>query len=427
MNAMNATRVAIGAVLLSLGTTSCNDQRPGNPTVNPGGPMPSSDDSTPRPFQLSVPQATLDDLQARLARTRWTDEYEGTGWGYGTNLGYMRELARYWQDGYDWRKQERALNAHPWFQVTIDGVAIRFIHARGKGPRPTPLILFHGWPDSVYRYLPVLPLLTDPAAHGASAEDAFDVVIPAVIGFPGRSGPPSPHLLKDIAERSFKLMTEKLGYTRFAAAGGDGGSPMAQLLGVHHPEAIIGLLLTDLGFHTTQARYTDLSPAEQQFLAGMQSTFDESAYAMQMGTRPQTLAFALNDSPVGMAAWIIEKFRRWSDCDGDLEKLYSKDQLLDNVMMYWLAGPSVRPFSYREEWTSGSLRPDQPVAVPTALASPPRDLVPPPPREFAARTLKDLRRFTVFERGGHFVAMEFPELFARELRAFFGQLRAATP
>jgi pimeloyl-ACP methyl ester carboxylesterase len=385
--------------------------------------MPAARDTAPRPFQLAVPQATLDDLRDRLRRTRWTDDYEGTGWGFGADLGYLRALAAHWLDGYDWRAREARLNQRPWFTATIDGQEIRFIHQRGKGPRPMPLILFHGWPDSIHRYLEVLPLLTDPAAHGGRAEDAFDVVVPALVGFPGKRAAPSPHLLRDIAELSWRLMTEKLGYTRFAAAGGDGGSPLSQLLGVHHADSIVGLHLTDLGFQAGRAQYPDLSPEEQQYLAALNGNFEESAYALQMGTRPQTLAYGLNDSPVGMAAWIVEKIRRWSDCDGDLEKLYTKDELLDNIMQYWLAGPSVRPFSYREEWVSGSLPPGQRVPVPAALGIPPRDFGPIPPRSFAARTLVDLRRYTVLAQGGHFVAMEFPELYADDLRAFFRELR----
>ena len=376
-----------------------------------------------QPFTIQIPQADLDDLQARLARTRWTDEVEGVGWDYGTNLGYMKELAAYWQHQYDWRKQEARLNSFNWVKTEIDGNGIQFIHERGKGPNPTPIILFHGWPDSVCRYLKLIPMLTDPASYGGDPHDSFDVIVPSLIGFSSIKTP-SPHLFKDIAELCWHLMTKTLGYQRFAAAGGDGGSPLSQLLGVFHPDSMIGLHLTDIGYHATMAHHSDLSEAEQQYLGALQMAgFQEGAYAMLQGTKPQTLAYGLNDSPVGFAAWIIEKFHSWSDGDGDLEKIYTKDELLTNIMLYWVNGPSVRAVSYREEWVSPSLKPDQPVDVPVGLAHPPKDINPIPPREFAARNLKNIQRWTLLAHGGHFAAMEFPELMAEDIRAFFHELK----
>ncbi|HSD56602.1 MAG TPA: epoxide hydrolase [Methanotrichaceae archaeon] len=379
---------------------------------------------TVQPFQINVPEAVLQDLKERLANTRWPDEVVGAGWDYGTNLGYMKELADYWLHRYDWRKQEAMLNKFAWFTATIDGVEVRFIHERGKGPNPTPLILFHGWPDSICRYLKLIPMLTDPAKYGSNPENSFDVVVPSFIGFSGKSKAPSKHLLKDISELSWLLMTDGLGYSRFGAGGGDGGSPISQLLGVYHPESIIGLHLTDIGYHTTMAQYSDLSEAEQRYLNEQQTVgFREGAYAMQMGTKPQTLAYGLNDSPAGMAAWIVEKIRSWSDCDGEIEKLYTKDEILTNIMQYWLVGPTVRAFSYREEWVSPSLKPDQQVNVPVAVANPPKDINPIPPREFAERNLKNIQQWTVLAHGGHFAAMEFPELMAEDIRAFFRPFR----
>ncbi|MBI1879203.1 MAG: epoxide hydrolase [Chloroflexi bacterium] len=376
-------------------------------------------------FQINVPQAVLDDLQARLARTRWTDEVEGAGWDYGANLGYMKKLADYWQHQYDWRKQEAKLNSFNWFKAEIDGVGIPFIHEHGKGLNPTPIILFHGWPDSICRYLKLIPMITDPASYGGDPNDSFDVIVPALIGYSGRSKAPRKQMLKQIAELCWRLMTEVLGYQRFAAGGGDGGSPLSQLLGVHHPDSMIGLHLTDIGYHATMAHHSGLSEAEQQYLGALQMMgFQEGAYAMLQGTKPQTLAYGLNDSPVGFAAWIIEKFRSWSDCDGDLEKLYTKDELLTNIMLYWVNGPSVRAVSYREEWVSPSLKPDQQVDVPVGLAHPPKDINPIPPHEFAERNLKNIQRWTVLAHGGHFVAIEFPELMAEDIRAFFHDLKA---
>ena len=377
-----------------------------------------------RPFRVDVPQAELDDLRDRLARTRWPDDYEGVGWDYGTDLATMKELAAYWRDGYDWRRQEAYLNSFPHFTAELDGEELTFIHVRGTGPDPIPLLLLHGWPDSVCRYLKLIPLLTDPASHGGDPGICFDVVVPWLIGrYRGGSRAPRSGLFRHIAEQLWTLMTRELGYRRFGAAGGDGGSVLAQLLGVHHPDAVLGVHLTDLGFTIAFAQFPDLSEAEQRYFGELQGwSMQEGAYAMVQGTKPQTLAFGLNDSPVGFAAWIIEKFRTWSDCDGRLENVYTKDELLTNVMLYWLNGPTARSVSYREEFTSPSLAPNQQVGVPSALAVPPKDLGPIMPRELAERNLTDLRRYTVLPHGGHFAAMEYPDVVAQDLRAFFADL-----
>jgi len=377
-----------------------------------------------RPFRVDVPQADLDDLRDRLARTRWPDDYEGVGWDYGADLATMKELATYWRDGYDWRRQEAYLNSFPHFTAELDGEELTFLHVRGAGPDPIPLLLLHGWPDSVCRYLKLIPLLTDPASHGGDPGICFDVVVPWLIGrYRGGSRAPRSGLFRHIAEQLWTLMTRELGYQRFGAAGGDGGSVIAQLLGVHHPDSVLGVHLTDLGFTIAFAQFPDLSEAEQRYFGELQSwSMQEGAYAMVQGTKPQTLAFGLNDSPVGFAAWIIEKFRTWSDCDGRLENIYTKDELLTNVMLYWLNGPTARSVSYREEFTSPSLAPNQQVGVPSALAVPPKDLGPIMPRELAERNLTDLRRYTVLPHGGHFAAMEYPDVVAQDVRAFFADL-----
>ena len=377
-----------------------------------------------RPFRVDVPQAELDDLQDRLARTRWPDDYEGVGWDYGTDLATMKELATYWRDSYDWRQQEAYLNSFPHFTTELDGEELTFIHIRGTDPDPIPLLLLHGWPDSVCRYLKLIPLLTDPASHGGDPGICFDVVVPWLIGrYRGGSRAPRSGLFRHIAEQLWTLMTRELGYQRFGAAGGDGGSVIAQLLGVHHPDSVLGVHLTDLGFTIAFAQFPDLSEAEQRYFAELQGwSMQEGAYAMVQGTKPQTLAFGLNDSPVGFAAWIIEKFRTWSDCDGRLENVYTKDELLTNIMLYWLNGPTARSVSYREEFTSPSLAPNQQVGVPSALAVPPKDLGPIMPRELAERNLTDLRRYTVLPHGGHFAAMEYPDVVAQDMQAFFADL-----
>jgi pimeloyl-ACP methyl ester carboxylesterase len=374
-----------------------------------------------RAYTIDVPQATLDDLQERLATVRWPEEVEGVGWEQGTDLAYMQELVGYWRSGYDWRAQEVRLNRFAHFAAEVDGEELRFIHERGKGPNPLPIILFHGWPDSFYRYHKLIALLTDPASHGGDPADSFDVIVPTSLIGP-RPGPPREQAMKWQAERCWKLMTQLLGYGRFAAAGGDGGSVLSQALAVAHPDTVVGIHLTDIGWPALGAQYDDLSEAEQQFLGANQGvSYAEGAYAMLQGTKPQTLAIGLNDSPVGWAAWAIEKFHTWSDVQGELERVYSKDELLTNIMLHWVAG--IDPRGYREEWVAPSLTADQHVTVPVGLALPPNDLGPVAPREFAARTLKQIQRYTVLPRGGHFVAMEDPEPLADEMRTFFRQLR----
>src|SRR4029453_2102393 len=389
-------------------------------------PMPST---AIRPFRVEVPQAELDDLRDRLARTRWPDDYEGVGWDYGTDLATMKELATYWRDSYDWRQQEAYLNSFPHFTTEFDGEELTFIHVRGTDPDPIPLLLLHGWPDSVCRYLKLIPLLTDPASHGGDPGICFDVVVPWLIGrYRGGFRAPRSGLFRHIAEQLWTLMTRELGYQRFGAAGGDGGSVIAQLLGVPHPDSGLGGHLTDLGCTIAFAQFPDLSEGEQRYFGELQGwSLQEGAYAMVQGTKPQTLAFGLNDSPVGFAAWIIEKFRTWSDCDGRLENVYTKDELLTNVMLYWLNGPTARSVSYREELTSPSLAPNQQVGVPSALAVPPKDLGPIMPRELAERNLTDLRRYTVLPHGGHFAAMEYPDVVAQDVRASFADLPRGCP
>ena len=377
-----------------------------------------------QPFKINIPQATLDDLRERLARTRWPDEVEGAGWDYGTNVGYLKSLVDYWQHEFDWRKQEAKLNTYTQFRADIDGLNIHFIHERGKGPNPIPLILTHGWPDSFYRMHKIIPMLTDPESFGGNAADSFDVIVPSIPGF-GFSDPVRKPgwTVKQTAELWASLMGDMLGYQRYAAAGGDGGSPISQLLALNNPASVIGIHLTDIGFQATMnLDPSSLTPAEQQYLGAMQQRFfQEGGYVMIQSTKPQTLAYGLSDSPVGLAAWIIEKFYGWSDIDGDLEREYTKDELLTNIMIYWVTqtiNPSIR--SYYEESHAPSLKPGQRVEVPVAMALFPKDT--PPPRALAERTLR-IERWTEMPRGGHFPALEVPELYAGDLQAFFRSLR----
>jgi pimeloyl-ACP methyl ester carboxylesterase len=377
---------------------------------------------------IAIPQATLDDLHERLARTCWPDEVEGAGWDYGTNLGYMKELADYWQHEYDWRKHEAELNAFAQFKADVDGIGIHFIHERGKGPNPTPIILTHGWPDSFYRMHKILPLLTDPARFGGDPADSFDVIVPDLPGF-GFSDRPRERgmTLARTAEMWASLMTDVLGYQRYVAAGGDFGSAVTQLLALAHQESVVGIHVTDLGFFTLNAHQPDLTAAEKQYVGANQGWFfQESAYAMMQASKPQTLAYGLNDSPVGLAAWMVEKFRAWSDCDGDVEKRFSKDELLTQVMIYWVTqtiNSSIR-YYYRDLSMPQPLKPGQHIEIPAGFARFPKDLPPGVtlPRELAERHLR-IERWTQMPRGGHFAALEEPDLLVEDLQAFFRPLR----
>jgi len=377
-----------------------------------------------QPFKIAIPQSTLNDLRERLARTRWPDEVEGAGWNYGTNLDYLKSLVAYWQHEYDWRKQEATLNRYTQFRTDLDGSSIHFIHERGKGPNPLPIILTHGWPDSFYRMHKIIPMLTNPESFGGNAADSFDVIVPSIPGF-GFSDPVRKpgSTVKQTAELWASLMQDVLGYQRYAAAGGDWGSPISQLLALNNPVSVIGIHLTDIGFQATMnLDPSSLTPVEQEYLrARQQRFFQEGGYVMIQSTKPQTLAYGLTDSPVGLAAWIIEKFYGWSDIDGVLERKYTKDELLTNIMIYWVTqtiNSSIR--FYYEESHAPSLKTGQRIEVPVAIALFPKDA--PAPRALAERTLR-IERWTEMPRGGHFPALEEPELLVEDLRAFYRSLR----
>jgi len=381
-----------------------------------------------QPFTINIPQATLEDLRERLARTRWPDEVEGAGWDYGTNVGYLKELVDYWQHTFDWRAQEAKLNQYAQFRADIDGVGIHFIHERGKGPDPTPLLLLHGWPDSFYRYHKVIPRLSDPASYGGNPADSFDVIVPSLPGF-GFSDRPSVRGATSIrtAELLARLMTEVLGYQKYAAAGGDIGSRVTRLLALAHPQSLVGMHLTDIGFPGEIAFPPDVSnpsATEQQFLGSVAGWFfQEGGYIMIQSTRPQTISYPLNDSPVGLAGWLVEKFRAWSDCGGDVEKRFSKDELLSHIMIYWVTETisSAARLYYEDSHTTPRLQAGQHTEVPAGVATFPKDLTL-PPRELGERFLR-VQRWTHMPSGGHFAAWEEPELLVSDMRTFFRPLR----
>src|SRR5579871_1449757 len=288
-----------------------------------------------KPFRINVADSVLNDLQERLKRTRWTSEPEDSGWSMGASLRYMKELADYWQHQYDWRKQEAALNLFHHFKAEPGEVEIHFIHERGKGPNPMPLLLTHGWPDSFYRFNKIIPMLTDPEKFGGKAEDSVTVVVPSMpgFGFSERRAMAS----EGVADLWAELMTGVLGYDLFIAAGGDLGTEVTRALARKYPDRVKAIYLTDVGYPNGSEDFSSFSPAEQQFAARSQQWwYMEGAYNMLQSTKPQTVGAALTDSPVGLATWIIEKLYAWSDGQGNIESRFTKDELLTNIMIYWV-------------------------------------------------------------------------------------------
>jgi len=378
-----------------------------------------------QPFTINVPQQTLDDLRERLEQTRWPDEVAGAGWDYGVDLGYLKELVAYWRDGFDWRAQEQALNRLAHVRIEIDGAGLHFVHERGQGPNSMPLLLIHGWPDSIVRFAKLIPLLTDPAAHGGDAADSFDVVVPSIPGY-GFSDRPAERGVDEarVADRFARLMTAELGYERYGVHGGDIGSGIGELMARAVPQSLLGLHLLDVPYWHVFTPPADPSAAEQAYFAAIgEWQQQEGAYAMVQASKPQTLAYGLNDSPAGLAAWVVEKFRAWSDCDGDIERAFSKDELLTNLTIYWAtetAGSAARIY-FEAPQDPGAGGEIGRVEVPTGFASFPKDIVP-APREWAERFFP-VQRWTPMPRGGHFAALEEPDLLAEEIRAFFRPLR----
>ena len=381
------------------------------------------------PFQIAVDQAVLDDLQARLNLTRWPDEIPGSQWDYGSNLDYMKELVEYWRSDFDWRAQERKLNAFHHFKTPVDGLNIHFIHERGSGPSPMPLVITHGWPSCFFEMTKIIPLLADPGSHGADPADAFDVVAPSLPGFGFSDASPEPGMqVQKVAGLWAKLMTENLGYPKFAAQGGDIGAGVTSRLGYAHHAQLYGIHLTSVTRPTPYlgAGSRPLTGAEQAHSAHRERWFlDEGGYNHIQGTKPQTLSYGLNDSPAGLAAWIIEKYRTWSDCHGDIESRYTKDELLTIVTIYWVTntiGSSVRMYKENQSHT-WELAQDEKVPAPSGMALFPQEIAR-PPREWAERSYH-VRRWQEMPRGGHFAALEEPQLLAHEIREFFRPLREA--
>jgi pimeloyl-ACP methyl ester carboxylesterase len=388
---------------------------------------------TVQPFRIDVPAAVLDDLQDRLQKTRFARGMAGADWNYGTSPAYLEELCSYWRNEFDWRKQETYLNSFRHFRANVDGVGLHFIHEPGEAENPIPLLLLHGWPDSFVRFLKIIPMLTNPAAYGAEHQPSFDVIVPSLPGFGFSDRSSKPGSTFAFGDLLHKLMVDELGYRRFAVHGGDWGGTVTEHMARGHSKSIIGIHLTDVPFFHMFQKPDDLSSAEAAYLKKMEKfPQTEGAYAMIQSTRPLTLACSLNDSPAGLAGWFVEKFRAWSDCDGDLQKSFSKDELLTNVMIYWVTQTIDSSFfPYYDFANAGAMRWISETVktwmgsteVPAGFAHFPKDLSS-PPREWAARFF-NVQRWTQMSRGGHFAAMEVPELLAGELRSMFKPLAAA--
>jgi len=380
----------------------------------------------PEPFTLSVDDAAIRDLDKRLALTRFPDQAPGVAWAYGADVDYMRALVGYWRGGFDWRAAEARLNAFPQFKVPLADIDLHFLHVEGEGPNPQPLLLLHGWPGSVFEFLEIIPRLTAPGRFGGDPADAFTVVAPSLPGF-GLSFTPGQRRfgVEAMADCVAELMTDVLGYRTFAAQGGDWGSFIVSRLGYAYPDRVSGIHINLMPLRRDPKIVADPNDEERAYLDELAVFLkEETGYQWIQGTKPQTLAFALTDSPAGLAAWIVEKFYTWSDCGGDLESVFSKDEMLANIGLYWFTGAIGSSFCphYARMLGPWPIPDGATIDVPTGYAAFPREILR-PPRSLAERTYTDIRRWTPMQRGGHFAAMEQPEALAGEITAFFRGLR----
>ena len=382
--------------------------------------------AAPTPFRLHVGENVLADLKSRLARVRWPDEVPDNHWKYGTDLPYLKSLVEYWRDRYDWRKHEAEFNRFKQYKVGLAGINVHYIREEGKGPKPMPLLISHGWPGSVHEFHKLIPMLTDPVRFGGDAADAFTVVAPSLPGYTFSFAPNQQRFsVEQIAEVFAELMTGVLGFERFAAQGGDWGAFVTSRLGYAYPERLAGIHINLLSLR----RDTPLSeqPTEDEKLYFEQRAHwmkEEVGYTWIQGTKPQTLAYGLTDSPVGLAAWIVEKFHTWSDHEGDLDGYIGRDAMLTNIMLYWVTGAigsSFWPY-YARMHGPWPIPDGARIQVPMGYAEFPKEILR-PPRSLAEKMYADIRRWTRMPKGGHFAALEQPELLAQEIREFFRPLR----
>jgi len=383
-------------------------------------------------FKINISQSILDDLKSRLSATRWTYEIENEKWEYGTNRSYLKELCAYWQNEFDWKKQEEHLNSFPHFKSTIDDFGLHYIHQKGEGSNSIPLMLTHGWPDSFVRFLKIIPCLTSADENGLS----FDVIVPSIPGH-GFSDIPEKRGMntKRIAKLLTHLVTDELGYEKFVAHGGDLGTGITEQIALYHGESSLGIHLTDIPYHHILSMKPDqLNKEEKKYLDSITKwQMTEGAYNMIQSTKPQTLSYGLNDSPAGLAAWIVEKFHNWSDCHGDIENCFTKDELLTNITIYWETQTINSSFRHYNEAMKdlvqemyNPLKKINPfdktghkTDVPLGVAESKIDLL--PSQEFTNKFF-NVKQWTKMPKGGHFLAMEQPELLAEDIRKFVMRL-----
>jgi pimeloyl-ACP methyl ester carboxylesterase len=389
------------------------------------------------PFRIEVPDAELEELHAAIARTRWPDEIEGAGWDYGTPLGYLRELVEYWADGFRWREREQMLNALPQHRATVtapgfdapgfEDFGVHIVHQPGVGPAPLPIVLSHGWPSTYYEYHDVVMRLANPGAFGEDPADAFHVVVPSLPGYGFSDIPRTRGMTPRVMATMFVDLMRQLGYDRFGAAGCDWGAYVTALLGLDHPDTLVGIHMGMLNFRAADYERTDEDVAFGARAKKWRS--EESGYSTIQGTKPQSLAYGLMDSPAGLAGWIVEKWRRWSDCGGDVQSMFTRDELLTTIAIYWFTRTinSANRLYYESRRHPVALAAGERVHPPAGFllereVAGPTPNIGPPPRS-RAEAVYDVQRWTVPDRGLHFPAMETPDLYVEELRALFRPLR----
>ena len=374
------------------------------------------------PFRIETSDQVLDDLKARLTATRWPDAETVDDWSQGTPLDYVQRICRYWAEDYDWRAREAMLNRLEQFRAVVDGVGLHFVHVRSPHAGAQPLLLSHGWPGSIVEFAKAIPLLTDPVAHGGSADDAFHVVAPSLPGFGFSDKPKTPGTGVGRIAELFDDLMRGLGYDSYVAQGGDWGSLITTMIGAQNRGAVRAI---HVNMPIARPTLQDSDQPDAEAKAGLDALKDyqdnDSGYSKQQATRPQSVAYGLADSPAGQAAWILEKFWKWTDCDGHPENVLTRDELLDNIMMYWL--PNTAGSSARLYWESfGKPLSGLPVTVPTGCSLFPKEIFR-PARAWAERTYSNLVYWNVLDRGGHFAAFEQTDLFVQELRTYFGRIR----
>lgn len=393
------------------------------------------------PFEIAIPDEALRDLHARIDNTRWPDSLEDVGWAYGTDPAYLRDLVDTWRHHYDWRAQEAALNALPQYRTAIDGIDVHFAHRPGNGPDPLPLVLTHGWPSSFIEYTGLIEALCDPGAHGGDPADAFHVVVPSLPGYGFSGQTKRPGMTPRVMAGMWVELMGRLGYDRFGAHGCDWGSYVTSLLGYDHPDRLAGIHMGMVSMGAPGRRDREKGPEEEAFLERRRRwAATESGYQQIQGTKPQTLAYGLSDSPVGLAAWIAEKWRAWSDCGGDLDSAIARDTVLTNIAIYWFTGTinSASRLYYESRHNPASIQPGERIEVPCGFfleQSPSqregeaggaafldRPRVGAPPRERVEPGF-NIQRWFLAPNGGHFPALETPAMLVDELRAFFRPLR----